>query len=121
MDCPNCGYDCLTESARYCPECGQPVEIAMRVDIRQDVEHNLGRVIGVQTAAIQGDVYGGDIYQVQVYALSAAERAAGWGRLVEKETLPYKYLYPYAASDCAIFRGREAEIEQVIRQVGSQR
>jgi hypothetical protein len=96
------------------------VAIAARVDIRQDVEHNLGRVVGVQTETIHGNVYGGDIYHVQVYALSGTGRAADWRSLLGEDTAPYKYLSPYAARDRLIFKGREAEVEQVIRQVGEQ-
>jgi hypothetical protein len=121
MNCPKCGYKGVPDEARFCPKCGHSVEIATRVDIRQEVERNLGRVIGVQTETIQGDVYGGDIYQVQVYALSGTGRPEAWRRSLSEKTLPYKYLSPYTAQDQALFKGRESEIEQVIRRIGEQR
>ena len=120
MNCPKCGHERVPEGARFCSRCGGPVEVAARVDIRQDVEHNLGRVIGVQTEAIHGDVYGGDIYQVQVYALTDAGRAANWRRFLHKNTPPYKFLSPYTARDRVLFKGRDIEIEQVIRRIGEQ-
>jgi hypothetical protein len=120
MNCPQCGYARLPKEARFCSECGGPVQVAARVDIRQDIEHNLGRVIGVQTEAIHGDVYGGDIYQVQVYALTDAGRVADWRRFLHANTPPYKFLSPYTAQDRALFKGRDAEIVQVIRRIGEQ-
>jgi hypothetical protein len=97
------------------------MEIAARFDIRQDVEHNLGRVIGVQTGAIYGNVYGGDLTQVQVYALTGEGRTATWRRFLGEKTPPYKGLSPYTAQDQALFKGRDAKVEQVIRQAGVQR
>ncbi len=125
MNCPKCAYQNLPKGADFCPGCGTPMEIVAGVQtlvqVRQDVEQNLGNVIGVQTQAIQGDVYGGDIYQVQVYALSEAGRVASWRRFIEKKTPPYKFLSPYTARDQVLFKGRDDEIKQVVRQIGEQR
>jgi hypothetical protein len=118
MNCPECKYDKVPPSARFCPRCGSPVGIAAQVDVRQNVELNLGNVIGVQTGAIHGDVYGGDVYQVQVYALTDAGRSASWHRFLNENTLPYRSLSPYAARDRVLFKGRDAEIEQVVRRIG---
>lgn len=121
MNCPACGLENLAPSVRFCPNCGESVEIASRVDVRVDVKHNRGRVIGVQTEAIQGDIYGGDVYQVQVYALSGAGREADWHRFLDQHTPPYKFLSPYTARDRALFKGRDVEVEQVVRRIGQQR
>lgn len=111
----------MPDDARFCPNCGRSLERQTRVEIRQEVEQNLGRVIGVQTQAIQGDVYGGDIYEVRVYALSDAGRTASWRRFLKEGTPPYKFLAPYSAQDRLLFKARDTEIEQVVRQVGEQR
>jgi hypothetical protein len=92
-----------------------------RVDIRQDVTHNLGRVIGVETGAIHGNVYGGDIHHVQVYALTGSGRDADWRGFLEETASPYKYLRPYTARDQALFKGRQAEIKRLVRMIGEQR
>jgi len=120
MHCPHCQND-LSDDARYCAKCGRSVEIATRVDIRQDVEHNLGRVIGVQTQAIHGDVYGGDVYEVQVYALTDAGRDGSWRRFLQENTPPYRSLSPYTARDRILFKGRDEDIRQVVGRVGAQR
>lgn len=91
-----------------------------QVVISPAVEENLGRVIGVQAQSIQGDVFGGDIYQVQVYALTEDSRAASWHRFLERDTPPYKFLAPYTAQDHALFKGRNREVEQVLRGIGTQ-
>ena len=59
MNCPKCGSEQVAADANFCQNCGTPT---IRVDV--DVKENLGRVIGVQTEVIQGNVYGKDIYQV---------------------------------------------------------
>lgn len=120
MKCPNCGRADISADSRFCPNCGKSLEIAGRIDIHQDVEKNLGRVIGVQTQAIHGNVYGGDIYQVQVYVLNQAGRT-GIGPQPDLDVPPYKFLSPYGAKDRALFKGRKEEIRQVVRQVGEQR
>lgn len=120
MNCPNCSQP-LPDQARYCPACGVGVEVAARLDVRVDVEKNMGRVVGVQTDAIHGDVYGGDIYQVQVYVLSESTRAQPSVELAKLPAGPYKYLSPYGPLDRAIFKGRQAEIEQVVRRLGEGR
>lgn len=120
MNCPSCSKP-LPDQARYCPSCGAGVDVAARLDVRIDVEHNMGRVVGVQTDAIHGDVYGGDIYQVQVYVLSEASRAGSPPAVTELPAGPYKFLSPYTPVDQAIFKGRQAETEQVVRRVGEGR
>lgn len=77
-------------------------------------------MIGVQTQSIHGNVYGGDIYQVQVYVLSQDGRSAG-GPLPGADVPPYKFLAPYSAKDRALFKGRQEEIRQVVSQIGEQR
>ncbi|MCO6453199.1 MAG: PrsW family intramembrane metalloprotease [Caldilineales bacterium] len=120
MKCPHCGHEPTPADARFCPNCGQPVQTPARTNITQRVETNLGQVIGVRTDAIHGDVYGGDIYEVQVYALSDAGRAGGWQRFVDERTPPYKFLAPYEARDRAIFKGRDEDSGRVLRRVGEQ-
>jgi len=120
MNCPNCGRTNISTDARFCPDCGKSLEIAARIDIHQDIKENLGRVIGVQTGAIHGNVYGGDIYQVQVYVLSETGKT-GSGPLPELDVAPYKFLSPYGAKDSALFKGRQGEIRQIVSQIGQQR
>ncbi len=120
MNCPKCGYDRVLKGAHYCQNCGTSVDIAMQV-VNIDVKKNRGRVIGIQTEAIQGNVYGGDIYKVQLYVLSEAERGASWDRFIKKNASPYKFLTSYTAQDRALFKGRDDEIKQVVRQIGEQR
>jgi hypothetical protein len=116
MKCPKCKYEGVPDEARFCPKCGSSVEIAARVDVDIQVGQNLGRVVGVQTEAIHGDVYGGDIYQVQVYAISGTGSPP-----IIKGAPPYKFLASYTARDQALFKGRDTEIGQVTRQIGEQR
>ena len=97
------------------------MDVRTRVDIRQDVATNRGRVVGVQTDIINGDVYGGDIYQVQVYALTAAGRAADGPQLLDPATGPYRYLSPFTARERALFCGRQAEIDLLTQQLGEGR
>lgn len=120
MNCPSCSKP-LPDQTRYCPSCGAGVDVAARLDVRVDVEHNMGRVVGVQTDAIHGDVYGGDIYQVQVYVLSEASRAGSPPAGAGLPAGPYKFLSPFTPVDQAIFKGRQVEIEQVVRRVGEGR
>jgi hypothetical protein len=115
MNCPKCGSDRVSAGARYCQDCGTP---AIWVDI--DVKENLGRVIGIQTEAIHGDVYGNEIYQVQLYVLSEAGRRESWNRFIKENTPPYKFLAPYTAQDKVLFKGRDQEIDQVVAQIGQQ-
>lgn len=120
MKCPNCSQ-ILPDQARYCPSCGTGVEVAARLDVRVDVEHNMGRVVGVQTDAIHGDVYGGDIYQVQVYVLSEGSREQRYEGPAKLPIGPYKFLSPYTPLDQLIFKGRQAEIDQAVRRLGEGR
>ncbi|MEW5956384.1 MAG: hypothetical protein AB1801_01575 [Chloroflexota bacterium] len=115
MRCPKCGSNRVAEDARYCQNCGTP---AIWVDI--DVKENLGRVIGVQTEVIQGNVYGKDIFEVQLYVLSEAGRRESWDRFIKENTPPYKGLYPYTAQDKVLFKGRDQEIDRVVAQIGEQ-
>jgi len=92
-----------------------------RVRVSQRVSKNLGRIIGVQTKEIHGDVYGGEIHQTQIFVLSGAGRRASWQRFLKAETAPYKFLAPYGAQDHLLFQGRQAEVEQVVRRMGEQR
>jgi hypothetical protein len=97
------------------------VEIASRIDIRPQIQRNLGNVIGVQTQAIHGDVYGNDVYQVEVYVLNEAGREGSWRRFLTENTPPYKFLAPYTARDRSLFKGRDREVRQVVGRVGEQR
>jgi len=63
-------------------------------------------------------VYSGDIYQIQVYALSDAGRGASWNRFLLETTPPYKFLSPFALRDQPLFKGRDAEIQHVLFQIG---
>ncbi|HWQ84680.1 MAG TPA: zinc-ribbon domain-containing protein, partial [Anaerolineales bacterium] len=120
MNCPKCSQP-IPDHARYCPSCGTGVDVAARVDVRIDVEHNQGRVVGVQTDAIHGDVYGNSVYQVQVYVLSESSRAQPQGSPPALPSGPYKFLSPYTPLDRAIFKGRQVEIEQAVRRLGEGR
>lgn len=120
MNCPSCSNP-LPDQARFCPACGAGVDVAARLDVHVDVEQNMGRVVGVQTDAIHGDVYGGDIYQVQVYVLSEASRAGPVAGVAGLANGPYKFLSPYTPGDRAIFKGRQTETEQVVRRLGEGR
>ncbi len=124
MNCPRCAYGTLSENAAYCPRCGATLPGAgaqPAVRVRQEVEHNLGNVIGVQTGAIHGDVYGGDIYQVQVYALSGAGRTQDWRAFLDENTAPYRFLAPYMARERALFCGRDDQSREVVRQICERR
>ncbi len=121
MQCPNCGFSPLTRDDNFCPRCGRPMDVRTRVDIRQDVTTNRGRIVGVETGVINGDVYGGDIYQVQVYALTAAGRAADGTQILDPAVGPYRYLSPFTARERALFFGRQAEIDLLTEQLGEGR
>jgi len=135
LTCPNCGHNDIPADARFCPECGVSLGVALprlipqdataqdppRLDVRLDVEHNPGRVVGVQTEAIHGDVFGGDVNEVQVYVLSDADADQSWRRFLSEGSPPYKFLSPYTAADRVLFKGRDAEIAEVVRRVGEQR
>ncbi len=95
------------------------VDVAMLVHIEVG-EVNRGRVIGVQTEVIQGDVIAKEIYQPQVYVLSGAGRAERWDRFIKENTPPYKFLAPYTAQDKVLFKGRDQEIDQVVERIGEQ-
>ena len=92
----------------------------IKLEVHQEVEENLGRVIGLQAEAIHGDVYGGDFYDVQVYVLNDPTDPARWSRFVETDTPPYKGLAAYGARDREIFKGRDAKIDEVLRRVREQ-
>ncbi|UCC65180.1 MAG: hypothetical protein JSV36_09160 [Anaerolineae bacterium] len=122
MNCPTCQHGPLPADAQYCPRCGRAVRIAAglqaQIKVRQDVQQNLGNVIGVQTQAVHGDVYGDDIYQVQVYLLGSEGRAVDWRSFLKETTPPYKFLSAYTTRDRALFYGRKAQIEEVVRKIG---
>ena len=124
MICPYCDYDQVHEQAQHCPRCGKNLRIAAghraKMVIRQDVERNLGNVIGVKAQVINGDVYADSIYQVQLYALGAAGRAAEYPIRLPSTTPPYKYLSAYRARDEALFHGRRDKINEVVRRIGEQ-
>lgn len=121
MQCPQCAYQPLPENARYCPQCSQPVEVAARIQIDQRLGENYGKVIGVETQVLNGDIYGGDIYQVQVYVLSEAGRSGGAERFLERNTPPYPYLQPFTARDRLRFCGRDGEIRLALSRLGASR
>lgn len=132
MKCPICAYDPLPGEAQFCPRCGQAVDVAARMDsapavgekakiqLEQQVEKNYGNVIGLRTEVVQGNVYGGDIYQVQVYVLDAAGRQAGKA-LPEPHGNPFLYLSAFTAKEWDLFFGREAAVRDVLDRIGAGR
>lgn len=123
MNCPNCHASGIPETASFCHNCGHPLAIARRFStvIQQDVETNRGRVIGIETDHLHGDVYAsGDFYQVQVYALSSAGREKDPRQFFKQRPSPYLALQPYTASDSALFKGREDEKWRLISRIGDQ-
>ena len=119
--CPNCQFEPLQPGTNYCPRCGQSLEIATRVDIHPTVGQNLGRVVGVETSTINGNVYGGDIFQVQVYVLNDSGRKRNAQELFNDDRSPYKFLSPYTINDRPLFFGRENETVQVLQRIGMAR
>jgi hypothetical protein len=118
--CPKCGYKPIPANSHFCPNCGQSLEVVRQVGVDQQVGANYGNVIGVQTQAIHGDVYGGDIYQVQVYVLGKQSRENA-AQFLEANASPYNFLAPYGPRDAALFKGRQAETEQALRLIGAGR
>lgn len=118
--CPKCGFKPISAASHFCPNCGQSLEVTRQVGIDQQVNTNYGNVIGVQTQALHGDIYGGDIYQVQVYVLGKESRENA-STFIEANTAPYKFLAPYGPRDAALFKGRQAETEQALRLIGAGR
>ena len=118
--CPHCGYQGLPEDASVCPSCNQPVAVAPRLDLDVRLRDNYGNVTGVRTNIIQGDVYGGDIYQVQVYALSEAGRADD-SCFLEANAPPYKFLLPFGPRDQHLFKGRQADVLRLLRYLAAYR
>jgi hypothetical protein len=118
--CPKCGFEPIPAASHFCPNCGQSLEVVRQVGIDQEVGANYGNVIGVQTQAIHGDVYGGDIYQVQVYVLGKESRANA-AQFLEANAPPYNFLAPYGPRDAALFKSRQAETEQALRLIGAGR
>jgi hypothetical protein len=96
------------------------MEVIRQVGVDQQVGANYGNVIGVQTQAIHGDVYGGDIYQVQVYVLGKQSRENAT-QFLEANAPPYNFLAPYGPRDAALFKGRQAETDQALRLIGAGR
>lgn len=123
MNCPNCQASGIPETASFCHNCGHPLAIARRFStvIQQDVETNRGRVIGIETDHLHGDVYAsGDFYQVQVYALSSASREKDPRQFFKQRPAPYLALKPYTANDALLFKGREDEKWRLISRIGDQ-
>lgn len=118
--CPKCGYKSIPENSHFCPNCGQSLDVVRQVGVDQQVGTNYGNVIGVQTQAIHGDVYGGDIYQVQVYVLGKESRENA-AQFLEANAPPYKFLAPYGPRDAAIFKGRQEQTDQALRLIGAGR
>lgn len=129
MRCPNCKLDPLPEGASFCLRCGQPVGIAARmqpseaqpetvVNADTTVATNYGNVIGIKTGAIHGTVYGGDIYNVQLYVLSDRQPGAK-DSFTDRNAPPYQFLSAYTARDRLRFRGRQTEIRQVLDRIGA--
>ncbi len=130
MICPNCKLDPLPESASFCPRCGQPVGIAARlppadnqpaavVNADTKVSTNYGNVIGIKTNSIHGTVYGGDIYNVQLYVLSGERKPGAADSFTDRNAPPYQFLSAYTARDRLRFRGRQTEIRQVLDRIGA--
>jgi hypothetical protein len=118
--CPKCGFKPISAESHFCPNCGQSLDVVRQVGIDQQVGSNYGNVIGVQTQAIHGDVYGGDIYQVQVYVLGKESRENA-AEFLEANAPPYKFLASYGPREAAIFKGRQAETDQALRLIGAGR
>jgi hypothetical protein len=118
--CPKCGYKPIPADSHFCPNCGQSLDVVRQVGIDQEVGTNYGNVIGVQTQAIHGDVYGGDIYQVQVYVLGKQSRENA-AQFLDANAPAYNFLAPYGPRDAAIFKGRQAETDQALRLIGAGR
>ena len=130
MRCPNCNLDPLPESASFCPRCGQPVGIAARmlvaeeqpsavVNVNQKVTTNYGNVVGIKPESIHGTVYGGDIYNVQLYVLSGDRQPGEADNFTNRNAPPYQFLSAYTARDRLRFRGRQTEIRQVLDRIGA--
>ncbi len=130
MRCPNCKLDPLPEDASFCLRCGQPVGIAARlrpaeaqpetvVNADTSVATNYGNVIGIKTGAIHGTVYGGDIYNVQLYVLSGDRQPGDEDSFADRNAPPYQFLSAYTARDRLRFRGRQTEIRQVLDRIGA--
>ncbi|UCH61315.1 MAG: hypothetical protein JSV61_07475 [Anaerolineales bacterium] len=123
MICPNCQTADLLEAAKFCHKCGYPLEITRRFTtiVKQDVEVNRGRVIGIETDHLTGDVYAsGDFFQVQVYALSQSGRDKDPHQFFKQRPSPYMALKPYTANEALLFKGREEEKWSVISRIGDQ-
>jgi hypothetical protein len=130
MQCPNCKLDPLPEGASFCLRCGQPVGIAARmrpaeaqpetaVNAEVTVATNYGNVIGIKAGSIHGTVYGGDIYNVQLYVLSSDGQSGDKDSFTDRNAPPYQFLSAYTARDRLRFRGRQTEIRQVLDRIGA--
>jgi hypothetical protein len=121
--CPNCNQ-ITTSAAVFCPSCGAKLSIAQRFDavmeIRQDVRSNAGKIIGVQTGKINGNVIAESVYQSQVYVLTAAARAGGGTVLPLGNKQPYLYLTPYTFQQQQLFFGREKITQDIMRRMSAQ-
>ena len=116
MKCPRCQTPQTSEEARYCLNCGAPLEIQRRVEVNVQASQNLGNLIGVQAGTLNGDVFGQNI----VYVLSDSGRAAGSAAFFQRGSPPYKALASYTARDRPIYKGRDEESSQVIGKIGEQ-
>lgn len=90
---------------------------AINLKISQTVSENKGEVSAIRTNNINGNVYGsGDIYQVQIYALSEAGPENLYQALKVHQP-PYKFLQPYDLSDIHLYFGRQQDANEVLRKI----
>ncbi len=116
MKCPKCRLDPVPEGSKFCPNCGEGLEMRRRLDIHVQAASNLGNLIGVQTSTLNGDVYGQNV----IYVLSESSRLAGSAAFFQRGSPPYKALAAYTARDQPIFKGREDETEKLLGRIGEQ-
>jgi hypothetical protein len=90
---------------------------------RQEIDNRSGGVYFGDQAIVQGDVIGGNKYEVRFYALSSNPQGGkiSWGQyrqegqpFVEE---PYKFLSYYDTTDADIFFGREAVSDLLVSKI----
>jgi hypothetical protein len=122
MECTRC-KTLVHESANYCYQCGQPLAIArdFGLQINQEVEKNEGRVIGIETKILKGDVYAnGDFYHIQVFALGNGKRKINQFAFFQTDSPPYPFLKPFTAQQLHLYKGRASETRSAVRRISEQ-